>query len=100
MIRQAQPDATIILQGILNLTKDYADDRDHFSPSNINAINDEIRALSNNRDIYYIDINAYFSDKNGYLDPNRSYDGCHLTAEGYKEWMTYISVDVGDLGIE
>ena len=100
MIRQAQPDATIILQGILNVTKNYADDREYFSPTSINKINDEIRALSNNRDIYYIDINAYFSDAEGYLDPALSSDGCHLTEAAYLEWMTYISVDVGDLGIQ
>lgn len=99
-IRQAQPNATIILQGILNVSKDYADDREYFSPASINKINDEIRALSNNRDIYYIDINAYFSDADGYLDPELSVDGCHLTEAAYQEWMTYISVDVGDLGIQ
>lgn len=99
MVRQAQPNATIILQGILNVTKNYATDLDYLSTGNINAINDEIRALANNRDIYYIDINAYFSASNGYLDPDRTYDGCHLTEEACQEWMTYISVDVGDLGI-
>lgn len=100
MIRQAQPDAVIILQGILNVSKDYANDREYFSPASINKINDEIRALSNNRDVYYIDINAYFSDGDGYLDPDLSVDGCHLTEAAYQEWMTYISVDVGDLGIQ
>lgn len=100
MIRQAQPNATIILQGILNVSKDYADDREYFSPESINGINDEIRALSNNSDIYYIDINAYFSDADGYLDPDLSVDGCHLTEAAYLEWVTYISVDVGDLGIQ
>lgn len=100
MIRQAQPDAVIILQGILNVSKDYADDREYFTPESINGINDEIRALSNNSDIYYIDINAYFSDADGYLDPELSVDGCHLTEAAYKEWVTYISVDVGDLGIQ
>ena len=99
-IRQAQPNATIILQGILNVTKNYASDLEYLSTDNINEINDEIRSLANNRDIYYIDINAYFSDKDGYLDPERTSDGCHLTEEAYKEWMTYISVDVGDLGIQ
>ena len=98
-IRQAQPDAIIILQGILNVTENYASDVDYLSTENINDINDEIRALANNRDIYYIDINAYFSDKNGHLDPEFTYDGWHLTDEAYQEWMTYISVDVGDLGI-
>ena len=98
-VRQAQPEATIILQGVLNVTKNYATDLDYLSTDHINVINDEIRALSNNRDIYYIDINAYFSASNGYLDPNRTYDGCHLTEEACQEWMTYISVDVGDLGI-
>ena len=100
MIRQAQPEATIILQGVLNVSKSYAGDLEYFSPESINKINDEIRALSNNRDIFYIDINAYFSDANGYLDHNLSVDGCHLTEEAYQEWMTYISVDVGDLGIQ
>ena len=100
MIRQAQPQATIILQGVLNVSKNYADDRSYFSPENINSINDEIRALADNVTVYYIDINAYFSDADGYLDPDLSVDGCHLTEAAYQEWVTYISVDVGDLGIQ
>lgn len=100
MIHTAQPEATIILQGVLNVSKDYADGLEHFAPTNINAINDEIRALADNQTIYYIDINAYFSDPNGYLESDLSTDGCHLTEEAYKEWVTYISVDVGDLGIQ
>lgn len=100
MIRQAQPNAKIILQGIMMVSKDYANGREYFSPANINSINDEIRALADQQTVFYIDINAYFSDDNGYLDSKLSSDGCHLKEDAYKDWLTYISVDVGDLGIQ
>jgi lysophospholipase L1-like esterase len=98
-IRELQPNAKIILQGIITVTKNYAGSREYFHPKHINAVNERIKGLSNGSTIFYIDANPYFTDSNGYLYTNITGDGCHFTGKYYKEWAKWISFAVGKLGI-
>ena len=100
MVQEKQPDATIILQGVLTVTQKYAGSKDHFQPSNIKALNKKIEALADNSKIFYIDANQYFTDPDGYLYKDITGDGCHFTGKYYKEWAKWISFAVGQLGIE
>lgn len=100
LIRTAQPEAKIILHGILMVTSNYASRADYFSLSHINSVNDEIALLADGVNVFYIDVNASFADTSGYLDPSVSTDGCHLTSAGYADWAKLISVEVGKLEID
>lgn len=99
MVRQHQPDAKIILQGIMAVSRSYAKNGSSFSPSNINKINDEIRALADGASIYYIDVNEYFADEDGYLIKEVSGDGCHPSGKYYGVWANWIAFAVGQIGI-
>lgn len=99
MVRSYQPDAKIILQGIMMVTSKYASGKSYFQPSHINSINDRIKGLSNGSDIFYIDVNEYFANADGYLYSDITGDGCHLYASYYKVWAQWISYAVGRLGI-
>lgn len=99
MVRQHQPDATIILQGIMSVSRSYAKNGSSFSPSNINKINDEIRALADGSTIFYIDVNEFFADEDGYLIKEVSGDGCHPSGKYYGVWANWIAYAVGQLGI-
>lgn len=98
-IRQYQPDAIIILQGILTVSKNYANGQAHFSPSNIFAINEKIKEMADGETIYYIDVNNFFTDDQGYLLSYVSGDGCHMTAKYVAVWADWISYAVGNLGL-
>ena len=43
------------------------------------------------RGLYYLDLNAEFSDENGYLLTDYAQpDGIHLTVSGYNKWVSYL----------
>lgn len=98
-VRQYQPDAIIIMQGIMTVSQNYASGKNHFSPSHIFSINEEIAKLADNETIYYIDVNKFFTDDQGYLLSYVSSDGCHLTAQYVAVWADWISYAVGNLGL-
>ena len=98
-VRELQPNAKIILQGIITVTEKYANGKDYFSPKHINSINDKIKGLSNGSTTFYIDANPYFTDSRGYLYTDITGDGCHFSGKYYREWAKWISFAVGKLGI-
>ena len=98
-IRELQPGAKIILQGIITVTEKYAGNKDYFQPSHIQSINDRIKGLSNGSTIFYIDANPYFTDSKGFLYSDITGDGCHFSGKYYREWAKWISFAVGKLGI-
>lgn len=98
-VRQAQPDAKIILHGIMNVGKKKAAGKDYFQPEHLAAINTKIKALTNGTDIFYIDVNDVFTDSDGYLLSSVSGDGCHLYAKYDKVWADWMRYAVAELGL-
>lgn len=99
MVKAAQPDAKIILQGIMTVGRKKAAQASYFEPSNLQKINDEIMALADGQKILYIDVNESFADADGYLPKEMSSDGCHLYAKYDLVWEDWIRHAVMDLGI-
>lgn len=98
-VRELQPNAKIILQGIITVTEKYANGKDYFSPKHINSVNDRIKGLANGSTTFYIDANPYFTDSRGYLYTDITGDGCHFSGKYYREWAKWISFAAGKLGI-
>jgi predicted alpha-1,2-mannosidase len=90
-IQAASPETEIIMQAILPV-----EDAIHYTRPNesIRAINTQLKEISQNENIQYIDIHTTFSDENGKLDLKYSIDGLHLNGAGYLLWkdilMNYI----------
>lgn len=99
MIRSYQPNAKIILQGIMMVTEKYASGKSYFQPSHIQSINDRIEGLCDWSSTYYIDVNLYFTNADRYLYSDITGDGCHLYASYYRVWANWISFAVGKFGI-
>lgn len=89
-IRQYQPKATMVLMGIMNVTKEYSDGSDVYNNDNVNARNVAVSKLTNGKDIFYLDINDSVCDENGAMTAEYSRDGIHLKAEYYTLWADYI----------
>lgn len=99
MVKKYQPDADIIIQSVMPVTKSYADSLkypDSFTPSNVGNLNKYLKAMAEKYGIYYIDANDYFSDSDGWLYSELSRDGCHLKAAYAKDWAAWISFAVGE----
>ena len=86
------PNTTFYVQSILCATQETVeDDAPGLSPDHIGPINQQIKALCEERGLYYLDLNAEFSDENGYLLTDYAQpDGIHLTVSGYNKWVSYL----------
>ena len=102
-VRRLQPNAKIILNGIMPVTKSYIKNSkyggDHWEPATLAKLNEILKSYANGTDVFYIDCNDYFADSNGYLYKDVTGDGCHPTAKHYKTWREWMNWAMYCLGI-
>ncbi len=99
-IRALQPDAKIILQAIMSVGPNKAATAPYYAPSHLEAMSQRIKDLANGVDTFYIDVNFFFTDANGYVyDELLAADHCHLTGYGYSFWKAWIEYVVTTLDI-
>jgi lysophospholipase L1-like esterase len=98
-VKQKQPNAIIILQGVMSVTRQKASQADYFSPSTIATLNNKIRSYANGKNVFYIDCNTYLADTEGYLYTSLTNDGYHPTGTGYRIWHNWIHWAVGQLSL-
>ena len=89
-IRELQPDAIIYIQGIMHVTARKSDKDKFFNNNRINERNEGLKALADQKDIFYIDMNEAVDDGNGNLDSSLSFDDVHLKASSYERWHEYL----------
>lgn len=99
MVRSKQPNAVIILQGIMSVSQSKANEASYFSPQSIQSLNNKIKSYANGNDILYIDCNEYMADENGYLYNTLTNDGCHPTGSGYRIWKNWLHWAVKQLSM-
>lgn len=100
LIQDLQPDAVIILQGIMIVDREKAATKACFTPESIYELNEQIKALAVGEKMRYIDVNEWIADEEGYLPDGWSRDGTHPTAAGYQEWGQWLRDNAATLGIE
>lgn len=81
-------EATIVVQTILP----RAD-----APAAVQQVNAEIRELTARRGLQLLDLYETFDDGTGALPSHETYDGLHLTVEGYKRWANELQPVLQDL---
>lgn len=90
-IRSCQPEATIIIHGLITTGRSKAQEASCWHPKNIYSYNDGLRELAErNENVLFIDFNPYIADSEGFLPEGWSWDGCHPNLEGYKQWGEWI----------
>ena len=102
-IRTWNPDAKIIINGIMPVTKKYIETAKYggpyWEPESLRKLSAHMASYANGIDVFYIDCNEYFADSNGYLFQSLTGDGCHPTATHYKTWREWMSWALSTLGI-
>jgi lysophospholipase L1-like esterase len=80
----------IFVQSILpvNENKLMTDDNINLS---IFSLNDGIRMICHEFQIHFADIYGYFLNSRGEMDEMYTYDGVHLSQEGYDQWARLIA---------
>lgn len=86
-IKSKSPSTKIYLQTLLPVNKDFAKHAAHYNKDEkILRINENLKKLAKEEKVELIDLYAKFLNDNGKLVDRFTYDGLHLTAEGYRHW--------------
>lgn len=89
-IKRWQPNAIIIVQGIMCVSAEKSASSKSLNNNNIRARNEKLATLQNDWNVYYLDINEAVCDENGNLRSGISFDGVHLYAQYYTLWTDYL----------
>lgn len=89
-IREWQPQAVIFLMANLHVSEEKNNIQTEFNNININAKNVATATLADGINVFYLDNNPLFTDENGFLKKDITFDGVHLYANYYMEWVNFI----------
>lgn len=89
-IKEWQPEAIIYVMANLHVSREKNDMETEFNNININDKNVAAARLANGRDIFYLDCNPLFTDEEGYLQAELTFDGVHLYAQHYDKWRDFL----------
>lgn len=90
-IRVLQPQAAIIVMGIMNVSQSYSDKSEVFNNDNINSRNCAVAEQINGEEFFYFDMNEAVCDAEGGLKEEYTYDGIHLQAHCYQLWADWLN---------
>lgn len=99
MVREKQPNAVIVLQGVMSVTEPMANTASYFTPAYLGQMSAYIQSLCDGVKTYYIDCNEYFADERGYLYASITNDGYHPTGSGYRHWRNWIAFALEEIGL-
>ncbi|MGM9618876.1 MAG: GDSL-type esterase/lipase family protein [Oscillospiraceae bacterium] len=89
-VRQREPEARIIIQANLHVTKSRSDSDAVVNNAAIDRLNAALAELAGGKRAYWLDANTVFDDETGSLSAGRSEDSTHLYAKYYAEWGRWI----------
>lgn len=89
-IRDLQPDAYLILEASLHVTKKRSDTDSTFNNSNIDRMNQAQAAFADGEHIFFIDVNPVFDDETGALNQDYTFDNTHPYGKYYSKWADWL----------
>lgn len=89
-IHELEPDARIFIQGIMRVSGKKSNSDAIFNNSNINARNNAIATLADNKQIFYIDVNEVVCDEEGNLHEDYTFDQIHLLGAYDEIWKQFL----------
>lgn len=89
-IREWQPEAVIFIMANLHISKEKNNMETEFNNININDKNVASARLANGTDVFYLDSNPLFTDSEGFMQPELTFDGVHLYAKHYDMWRQFL----------
>lgn len=98
-IHRLQPNAEIILQAVLVLGEGYSS-KPAFSRESLQDINNRIRTLAEENGLHFSDVNPIMTNEEGYLIPDKTFDGCHLYPGSYEEWAQWLIEEAATIEIK
>ena len=86
-VQAASPSTKIYLQSILPVNDSFTQVKSIMGKNpKVLEINQALQRIAREYKVTYVDLHTAFCDKDGKLTAELTYDGLHLTLEGYKLW--------------
>jgi lysophospholipase L1-like esterase len=100
-LRKAKPDMNILVLGVFPRAGGIGKDepvapKEKLNPK-VQAVNDLIAKLADDRKVFYKDIGGKFLNQDGGLERKVMPDLLHLSGDGYKIWAAAIKDDIAKL---
>ena len=89
-IQEWQPGVIIYVMANLHVSLEKNNLETEFNNININDKNVASARLANGKDVFYLDCNPLFTDEEGYLQAELTFDGVHLYAQHYDKWREFL----------
>ncbi len=89
-VKEAQPDALVVVEAIMRVTNNKSNSDPTINNPNIDARNNALRALAEEEDAFYVDMNEAVVDGNAGLRSELTNDGVHLKASEYELWVDFL----------
>ena len=89
-LHELEPEAKIIIQGIMRVSGEKSESDAIFNNSNINARNRAIATLADNETSFYIDVNEVVCDEEGNLNGDYTFDQIHLLGVYDDLWKQFL----------
>ena len=89
-LHELEPEAKIFIQGIMRVSGEKNNSDAIFNNSNINARNNAIATLADNKQFFYIDVNEVVCDEEGNLNAEYTFDQIHLLGVYDELWKQFL----------
>lgn len=89
-LKEWQPDAVFYIMANLHVSREKNNPESEFNNININDKNAASASLANGTDVFYLDANPLFTDEDGFLKAELTFDGVHLYAKYYDAWREFL----------
>lgn len=89
-LHELEPEAKIIIQGVMRVSGKKNSEDAIFNNSNINARNNAVATLADNKNIFYIDVNEVVCDEEGNLNADYTFDQIHLLGAYDELWKEFL----------
>ncbi len=88
--RQKSPGTELFVQSLIPVNEESLFSDEHLNLY-IFSINDQIKYLCRKMNIRFVDLYGEFLNDNGQMDRRFTYDGVHLSREGYDLWAKLLN---------
>lgn len=84
-----QSSSKVIVQSILPVNNDIF--KYELSNDDVAKFNEVLQKIAQDNDTSYLDLHPYFTNENGELKKEYTFDGIHLNGKGYQVWIDVLA---------
>jgi lysophospholipase L1-like esterase len=99
LIKAGSPQTKIYFQGLLPVNETVLTSGAVKFPNHVNkrteiqSINTKLSTICTNEGVTFVNLYDSFVDANGRMNSIYTYDGLHLSADGYQRWKTFLTTN-------